>query len=53
MKFEAVRPAGVVALFLKTMVTVWPGGINDGSVEIESHGVRGWSIEPVIDETIE
>ena len=52
MKFAEVWPAGVVP-FLKMMAMVWPGGINDGSVEIENQGVRGWPIAPMIDGTIE
>ena len=53
MKLDEVRPAGVVSPFLKTMVTVWPDGINDESAEIEDQGVRGWPDEPAIDGTIE
>ena len=53
MKFAEVRPAGVVAPFLKTIVTVWPDGMSDGSAEIEDHGVRGWPVEPAIDGMIE
>ena len=53
MKLEEVRPAGVVESFLKRSVPVWPGGMKDESAEIESQGVRGRPVEPVIDETIE
>jgi len=53
MKLAEVRPAGVVAPFLKRMVTVWPGGMSDESAEIEDPGVRGWPVEPAIDGTIE
>ena len=38
MKLAEVRPAGVVSLFLKAKVPVWPGGINDESAEIENQG---------------
>lgn len=53
MNLAEVRPAGVVESFLKTRVPVWPGGMRDESAEIESHGVRGWPDEPMIDGTIE
>jgi len=53
MKLEEGRSAGVVSPFLKTRVPVWPGGINDGSAEIESQGVRGRSAEPASDEVVE
>ena len=53
MKFAEVRPAGVVAPFLKTMVPVWPVGMSDEPAQIENHGVRDRPVEPAIDETIE
>jgi len=53
MKLDEVRPAGVVAPFLKRIVMVWPDGINDESADIEDQGVRGWPVEPAIDEMIE
>ena len=53
MNLEKFSPEGVVAPFLKTSVTAWPGGMSNESAEIEDPGVRGWPVEPAIDGTIE